>query len=351
MKNAQRKKQLLDAVRGSLVGAAIGDALGMPVESMTRKEIMAATGGKGVRGYIAPLQTRIKDTIGLAPGSTTDDTQLMLAVARSLIRKRRFWLEDQARELVREFDRKTFGWGGTTTVAAEELKLWFESKGKQGRGPEEMTPKPKKAGESLGTGPAMKVEPLAIFTALRSGMDGDRLVIDVLDHGFLTHGDPRASIAALSVAAVIAPAMWSFLPQCENDMTANGGPLRTARFFVPAIIENAEKRCASYEPSPPTYSSCLELAMRGKNVGTGYSSLCAVPTAVAIFFRNPAKFRRGVLEAVNAGGDTDTMASMVGGMVGAHLGLSAIPSEWIKDLRDAEKIIAIADKLVDAALS
>lgn len=67
-------------------------------------------------------------------------------------------------------------------------------------------------------------------------------------------------------------------------------------------------------------------------IRTGCFSLESVPFSVATFLRHPKDFRAGVLEAVNAGGDTDTTGSMVGGMIGANCGIEGIPAEW-RDFR------------------
>ena len=63
-------------------------------------------------------------------------------------------------------------------------------------------------------------------------------------------------------------------------------------------------------------------------LGTSCQAIESVPFAIAVFCRNPINFRAGVLEAVNAGGDTDTIASMVGALIGANNGLDSIPKEW-----------------------
>src|SRR5512142_3055186 len=87
--------EFLESIRGGFVGLGVGDALGVPVETLSHEAILAATGGKGVDGYIEPKQTRVKDTGNLPPGSTSDDTQLALVTSRSLCRCRGFSLRDQ----------------------------------------------------------------------------------------------------------------------------------------------------------------------------------------------------------------------------------------------------------------
>ena len=77
----QDNVQTLDRFQGCLLGAAIGDALGMPAESMTQTEILLATKGQGITDFIAPIQTKIPELRKLMAGRTTDDWQLAHAVA------------------------------------------------------------------------------------------------------------------------------------------------------------------------------------------------------------------------------------------------------------------------------
>ena len=137
--------QFAQKVRGAFVAAAVGDALGVPVERYSAEEILVATGGEGVIGYLEPSMTRVADTQGLPKGSTSDDTQLMRVTARSLTRSKGFNLHDQGLCLVEEFERSKFGWGGTTKAAAAAIKQWRDTDGKEGRNPETPAPPPNQA--------------------------------------------------------------------------------------------------------------------------------------------------------------------------------------------------------------
>ena len=72
--------ELLDRFCGCLLGAAVGDALGMPVEGMTAEEIRAGPGE--VRDMIAPAADHFHS--GLSPGQYTDDTEQTLILAETL---------------------------------------------------------------------------------------------------------------------------------------------------------------------------------------------------------------------------------------------------------------------------
>ena len=331
-----------DKFRGCLVGAGIGDALGMAVETLSHRQIAGATGGKGVRGYLKAIQTRIADTRNLPPGSTTDDTQLMLAVCHSLIDCRRFSVLDQARKLVEACTNSPFNYGLSTRTGVEEIRLWFQSGGKQGRHPETISGPPKEDGAGCGNGVAMKIEPLALFCAAAEGTgQTDPLLTFVMDLGLMTHGDPRASIAAYAMAVIVGKASVGETPLFEDVID---------RVMI------AESRYRYFRKNEDEFSGALMLARKHLGsadevrdiIGTEGNALESVAFAIATFFRHPADFRAGVLEAVNAGGDADTTASMVGGMIGANVGLAGIPADLVEGLRLHRILVKTADELADA---
>jgi ADP-ribosylglycohydrolase len=334
-----------DRIRGCLVGLAVGDALGMPVETMSPSAIRLATNGHGVNGYLAPIQRRIEDTRGLPPGSWTDDTQLTLAVARSLVRANGFDLRDQADELVSEWRRTTFGWGGTTAHSARELD-------ERRRLPDDPAPMPIKPGDGCGNGVAMRISPLAVWCyAVRDLTETEPFLTWTMRLGLMTHGDPRASLAAIAIGTAVGAALH--LPERRV-------PAENVRFAVYRLVDRfvrlAEERWANYRPSSELLSERLRVAERHladplllrRAVGTGCFALQSVPFAIGTFLRRPYSFRAAVLEAVNAGGDADTTASMVGAMCGATVGLGGIPENLVAGLHDANRILKAADELIEA---
>lgn len=143
----------LDKVLGAFYGVAIGDALGMPVETWTAKEILEKFG----------LLTRYADPknhkwfSGFKRGVTTDDYQLTEAFAKSLIACKGFNMDEVAIKFVESFSRRNIGWGRSTQTAAMKISLgenWVSS----GKSDDP------KAG--TGNGVAMKIAPLAMMAYL-----------------------------------------------------------------------------------------------------------------------------------------------------------------------------------------
>jgi len=347
--------KLLSKVQGCLLGVMIGDAMGMPWETMTPEQILEATGGKGVIGFHDPVQRKIPDTMCKKAGDATDDWQLTAVVAESLIRCKGFNLVDIAHAHIEAREQDEFGWGGTTRRSIDEVKKYFDSRGKSGRAPWISPPKRKKGG--CGNGVAMKSAPLALWNAVISnnnvhdvGKNFELLKNQIIELGLMTHFDQRASTAAFAVVRFIGCAIFG---------GANKGEV-SAWTTCPWIedFENDLKRMGYDADYELTVSGQIKyifnflddpIALREK-IGTGCFSLESVPFAIATFLRHPTDFRAGILEAVNAGGDMDTTASMVGAMIGANCGLDAIPDEWKNFRPEFQEPLELGERLYKAAL-
>jgi len=343
----------LERTRLAVLAHRTGDALGMPVETMTPKQILDMNGGRELSEMIDAVQRKLNDTRELRRGQTTDDTQLGDAVIRSLIRCRGFNITDQAREHLEEYERSVFGWGGTTRLAMESLKA--------GRHPIlPMTPAAPKRGKrpkGRGNGPIMKIHGLALWHALRQDrFETEPLLTDTLALGRLTHWDIRASIAAYAVAVVIAKAMH------EPD-ALNSGLLREAM----EEVSLAESRCRfMLGEEADTVSGRLETLKRTcfsdseffKMNPSGFDALDTCAFTIGVFMRNRRSIRDGLIEAVNAGGDTDSHAAIAGAMIGAggasvEKDVSAetlVPERWRNALPQfGTDGLALAERLYDAA--
>lgn len=308
--------RLLDRARGSLAGLAVGDALGMPVNSMSRAEIQDARGPAGVTGLIAPIQTRIKDAQFLNAGCTTDDTRQAAGVVCSLIKRRKFCLLDQAKMLVQVWQNYPGDAGGKTTRRAAkrlcaELKEQDEQPSALSDDFESMAPLSSKRGRGTGNGPAMKVAPLALFRFAAEGcrFAQEPLLTDTFRLDLLTHGDPRAAFGASAVAAAITAVL-----DLQRDDPSGLRPEQLRQMIQTASLEavlTQESRHRFFRNRDPPLSSRLELAFRDPDipvvvlvdrVGAGCFTLESIPFALAMASRYPLDYTRAVLETVNAGG-------------------------------------------------
>lgn len=395
-------------VHGCLLGVMIGDALGAPVEMMKPEDILAQTDQKGIIGFdhqvrrkqfrsetlqlVTPVDlgavekgedpvaslppiTRLKKEFqttlikyGLMKkpepnlivtrqvpevtthGSTTDDWQLTNAVCQSLIRRGRFDVTDVALSHVEAYETSTSGWGGTTRDGLKELQEYFNSRGHRGRSPVS-TPVPL-AGKGSGNGVAMKVCPLALMHVL-TGPNYENLATEVADLGRLTHSDPRAWAAAFAVACVL----------IESGKLHEAGLLDGNVDTSKKVLETTLQHLATFERKYGSgglkrFSSYLKVLLDSsllfgpinslrEKIGTGCIAIESVVFALALFLRNPLNFETVVLEAVNSGGDTDTIASIAGALCGFNTGVDGIPEVWANYNPTFQTVKKVAQSLMD----
>ena len=340
-----RDFDLKQAVINSDLGRDCGDAFGVPFERMSRQDILNATGGEGVtrpRFDFDPKSRRVPDTRGLPKGATSDDTQLGRAVERGLIMSGRYDHELLTLLHLEALWNDAAGWGGTTKRSLYEIdqhyrshcrrlprrppsfkkekdaKLWHDAAPRDPRMPAAGGDKKR------GNGPSMKISPLGLYYGLRGGGDFEsgEAFETILQLSRLTHPDAVCAAAACAVAGVC------------SDLLSDGVDAARGRLLPRLLRFESEYRFL--HAGPDRFSSALSdaLALIGDPealwaFGSAGDSdtMTTVPLALAIWWRHSGDQEptAAVLEAINAGGDTDTVGAMVGAMMGA---LSDQPNWW-----------------------
>lgn len=329
-----------DRVRGAFMGVMIGDARGLPYEMKSPEKVRAMRALAPLNGFLNPSEHR-KDAArcGLGVGSASDDWLLTAAVAESIIRTNVVCVHDLARAHVAALENYPFGSGKTTLRGVGQLAEWFASKGATGREPG-VWPSHHE-GEGGGNGVAMKVMPIALWAAL----SGNKPLLSsyIRDLAGLTHSVPNAAMAAYTVANVYgllldlpAKTSWREILTCEEMIRASENVEDTC---FPRPIGNRFMRHYRRLADPGVLDDVVRLR---EAVGTGCLAIESVVFALGVFIRHPRDFAAAVEEAIDAGGDTDTTASIVGGLVGANVGLSGIPESWV--LPAFQPAIALADR-------
>jgi len=341
----------LSRFKGCLMGLQVGDALGVPWEIMASEDILSATGGKGIQGFSKPSSRSVSEWYReTVLGNTSDDTQLAFAVARSLIRRKEFDAVDCALEHVREAERTMFGWGSTTRDGIKEFKDYFDSRGERGRHPFDCA-RAAKPGEGCGNGVAMKVAPLALYW---SRCDPKKPTVDELYNqvrvlGLMTHPDERASMAAFAVFLTIKSLLHGV--RVDTDEFASRLFSRvlvdvSGREHLFGIADGVSGRLRRIQDADLLHAPASRVC---EALGTECFALESVSTALAVFFRHPSNFKAGLLEAVNMGGDTDTIAAMAGAMIGASVGLEGIPEEWQNFKPEYLQAASLAEQLCNVS--
>lgn len=315
-------------VAGSLLGLAIGDALGYAVEFRKRAQILAVLGPQGVTGYLSVDDPRFAwpRFVGpkQPPGTWSDDTQMTLALAEGLLEAGRdAGLDARMEAIGRHFvtwlhspdnDRAP---GRTCIAGCEALERgvpWREAG----------------VAASKGCGSAMRVAPLGLL-GLR---DPERIADLARASSLLTHGHPAALEGAAAAALLVAFAADGMDPATMHQEVARlcGGrsPDFDARWAqVPEFL--------AVEPG---------VALSEAGLGEGWVAEEAVASALYCVWRHPDDVTAGLLEATNTDGDSDSLAAIAGSILGARHGRGALPKRWIEGLEDAGRIDDLAARWV-----
>jgi ADP-ribosyl-[dinitrogen reductase] hydrolase len=300
---------------GLLLGTAVGDALGLPAEGLSRDRI--------ARKWQGPWRHRLL----FGRGMCSDDTEHTLFVAQALLShpedpaafqrclawKLRLWLLGVPAGV------------GLATLRAI-LKLWVGFP-------------PHRSGVfSAGNGPAMRSAMIGAFFA----EDPEKRRAFVAAATRITHTDPKAQTAALAVAEAAA---WA---------TSGSEPVERLLEGLPLLGQDNEwqtlcrKLMEALAQGISVASFAESLGLRNGVSGYAYHT---VPVTLYAWLRHPANFLAALESALNCGGDTDTVGAIVGALAGASCGDQGIPAEWLTGMaewpRSIELLRRVARRLAD----
>jgi ADP-ribosylglycohydrolase len=367
------EEQYFSRIAGALIGSAAADALGWITEFVRGpdhlKKIYRTDRVTDYRSWQKTTGGRFNAYIDyISAGEYSDDTQLSLAVARSLrpdgsvdvnhLAKVEFplWL-DYAR-----------GAGSTITGAARALQKrsadWNSNFFRyRHRGVEQDF---RDAGAN---GAAMRVAPIALANL----DDADQMNASVWQASICTHGHPRAIFGALLLAeairrcAVEGLASRATLLDDLSDFAAQSRPPANEDFQLWLSRWNQAGRdfgrvweatrqevldglasLRGVEDAAGARRRMDELGcFRPESKGSGTATVLA---GIAIFLGVGNSFREAVLLAVNAlGSDTDTIGGFVGAMCGAAHGYDEVPPEWASTMQDYYYFMRVATEIARIA--
>ncbi len=300
-----------DAIVGCILGTAVGDALGLPYEGVSPQRAARILG--------PPDQYRFF----LRRGMVSDDTEHTCMVAQSLI---------EAQGDVDVFSKRFAGrlrwWilalpaGVGKATARAGIKLWLGAK-------------PQNAGVfSAGNGPAMRA---AIFGA---AIDDVSLMLKMVRASSrLTHSDPKAEYGAIAVALAAKHSRDHETVDATLWLTQVGEAVGNDGAEFIELLRRAIQSVASKETTI-AFADSLGLA---KGV-SGYT-YHTVPLAIHAWLSHPKNFRQAVTTMIRCGGDADTTAAIVGGIVGTGVGREGIPAEWIAGIWEWPRSVAWMQRL------
>lgn len=295
--------QILDKLYGVGFGAVIGDALGMPIEfDYTHKTIVK-------KMYPSAEFEGLSAAWKLPPGTFTDDTQMALALTDAILSEDRTLVP---RTVAREFKK----WGDSKPIdigihtAAVFSIMRTDGSNWQDAAFTVYSQKP----DSAANGATMRTWPIPIL----HHADSHIAVMDsAIKQAQTTHMNTDATYAAVFVSCLI-------------HKLINGGLLNKSITECLVLIKDSV--------TPGLYDAIHGghlLAFNKLNGGHGW--IVHTMTVVMWAIRNTSTFRDALICSANVHGDTDTNASITGGIAGALYGFDMIPEEWVKVFNEKNK--------------
>lgn len=279
---------LIERAVGALVGAAVGDALGAPFEFGPAGRLSAA--------FPAAVWTDPAEMVGggeWEPAEWTDDTQMALLVAESL-------LACGGLDEADAFDRfRAWAAAGPKDIGVQTAAVLRSGMAWQEAAAEHF----RRTGRAAGNGSLMRTAPAAIWFA-SAGTDATADAARRLSA--LTHGDPAAGDGCAIFHLLMAAALAGDDPLSAIDEALAVVPVERRDAY-------AERLTATYDPRRDPLPN-----------GAVWPALGAAVWAL----RTTATFEEALRAAVDLGGDTDTVACITGALAGAVHTIGAIPSRW-----------------------
>lgn len=354
------QKIVMDRIRGSLIGGAVGDALGYEIEFDREPEIFRRFGKSGITEYV------LNRTTGTA--IISDDTQMTLFTANGI-------LYEETRRYTSEGFR---GWSyGVCDAYADWLTTqmtYFE--GSRGflraaswlcdvpelferRAPGNtclmaMKERVRKGGElqyprngyiasvinnSKGCGGVMRTAPVGLC---RSDKSLDEITIEGAEAGAITHNHPMGYVPAGVLAHIVRqlayaeqkPSLRTVVEKAIADMERifHGTPCLDT---FSALLKNA---------AALAYNDADDLT-NIHQLGEGWVGDEALAIAIYCCLRHEDDFSACIISSVNHNGDSDSTGAIAGNILGALVGYEAIEDKWKQHLELSDVILEIADDL------
>lgn len=324
-------------VLGALFGAAIGDSFGAITESCSRREIRKAF-PEGYRDYAKSISFITKDIV---PGCVTDDFGSSVYIMQTIIKHHGEMNREIAVEAVLAWSDDPIVYaryaGHNTKTAIERLK--------EGKIIDELLRIRHFNGANT-NGAAMKAAPMGLL-AKGNLSYAEKYAMDL---SYPTHYNSAACSAAAAIAAAVCAAAKenstlsdiesAAITGCQNvrekledEGYASSGPYTDERIRMALdLVVNVR-----------TDEELMDI-LEAK-IGTGIAVQESIPAVFAIIHGTNGDFERSLYVAANAGGDTDTIASMCGAILGAYHGIDVLKKEYIEKVQKENEFLRLNETI------
>lgn len=343
---------LQDRIRGTLMGGAIGDALGFPIEFIySFEEIQKRYGERGIT-KLDTYQHWLDEDEQVGKAVISDDTQMTLFTANGLLNSTRLrvapkyaicmaYIEWYLTQIGKKSGRYDYCWinkipnlnkrraPGQTCLSALDLIY---------RGKDPMN-------NSKGCGGVMRIAPIPLYASVQDRMsieDSDRLAGDAAK---ITHQHPLGFIPAALMSHVIYRLALDEQPSKDSMIQyINEGMEQMKLLYAQypdelRILDDLMERAVmqSYTEVPDVQNI--------ESLGGGWIGEEAVAIALYCCLRHFDNFEEALIAAVNHRGDSDSTGAITGNIIGAMVGYEAIPQHFKNDLELHDVILHMADDL------
>ena len=346
------KNIIKDRIRGSLIGGAIGDALGYPVEFIySFGEIQRRYGNRGITRLDTEQWWMDEDSNGKAVVS--DDTQMTLFTACGLLNAKAEndpflpsiceayieWLFTQMGKKKKGYDKCWISNVPELNVRRAPGNTCITSLNDILRGVEPIN-------NSKGCGGVMRIAPIPLYGATADRMDIQEVCKLAADVSELTHQHPLGYIPSALVAYVIYRLAQDEAPERETCKDYIREGLKVIAELFPNYPEEV-KRFTTLIKTAILWSdiSTDDVRTIEDELGGGWVAEETVAIAVYCSLAYFDNFERAMIASVNHKGDSDSTGAVTGNILGAALGYEAIPQHFKDDVELHDVILHVADDL------
>lgn len=331
-KNNNNIRHKLDNYQGCLIGGAIGDALGAPVEFMPLYEIKKTYGSEGINKFLIKKNKKAE---------FTDDTQMTIFTADGLIKSA---LKNHSINNINFYDVfESYGDWLSTQRNLYRHKGWLSDVKElykvkapgntcisaiMGGEPGTLD---KKINDSKGNGGTMRVAPVGLMYY----NNPSRAFNVAVGCCALTHSRPEAYLSAGAMASIIAYIIKGESLQDAVEKTIKILERKSNNEKVTSLLKTAVRYSKKNMPTEDVIPQ----------LGNGWTGEEALAIAVYSALKYPDNFKKAVECSVNITGDSDTVGSITGNIMGAYLGAKKIPAEYKKKINMADVLSNLAQDL------
>lgn len=343
---------LQDKIRGSLIGGAIGDALGYPVEFIySFEEIQARYGERGIT-RLDTKQHWLEESEQVGKAVVSDDTQMTLFTANGLLnaKEKRISLKKGICRAYIEWYLTQIGkWSNKYKDCWIAVLPELNKRRAPGMTCMSSLQAIYNGGEpmnnSKGCGGVMRVAPISLYAIVNDRMSIEEADLLAGEAAEITHKHPLGFIPAALMSHIIYCLVLESSPTVKDlEDIIREGMLAMEKLYpqYPSDVQYLGELCGKAIALAKNEKSDVENI---ESIGGGWVGDEALAIALYCAMKHFDSFEDAMIAAVNHAGDSDSTGAVTGNILGAAIGYEAIPQIFKDDLEMHDLILHMADDL------